>query len=141
MTPHLAGHLRVGRSGPVGARGDLPAWFARVQPRFETPANSIIFFALVSGALAVSGSFVWLAVVSTLARMIVYAVTIAALPRAPERTRLTARHWIVGALGIAVCIWAAAQADAKAWITLGVLAAAGLLLYALASAARNKNRQ
>lgn len=125
----------------LGARGDLPAWFARVQPRFETPANSIIFFALVAGALAVSGSFVWLAVVSTLARMIVYAVTIAALPRAPQRKPVAAWHWIVGALGIAVCAWAAAQADAKAWITLGALAAAGLLLYVLASAARAKNPQ
>lgn len=124
----------------LGARGDLPAWFARVQPRFETPANSIIFFALVAGTLAVSGSFVWLAVVSTLARMIVYAVTIAALPRSPERPRLKAWHWILGALGIAVCLWAAAQADAKAWITLGALAAGGLVLYGLASAARGKNR-
>ena len=33
-------------------------------------------------ALAVSGSFVWLAIVSTLARLVVYAVSIAALPKA-----------------------------------------------------------
>lgn len=116
----------------LGHRGDLPAWFARVQPRFETPANSILFFALVVGALAVSGSFVWLAVVSTLARMIVYAVTIAALPRAPGRPPLTLVRYLIGAIGIAVCIWAAAQADAKAWATLAALAGAGLLLYAIA---------
>ena len=114
----------------LGARGDLPAWFARVQPRFETPANSIAFFALVAAALAISGSFVWLAIVSTLARMIVYAVTIAALPRAPGRKPLTTIHYVLGAVGIAVCVWAAAQADVKAWLTLAALAAAGLLLYA-----------
>jgi amino acid transporter len=125
----------------LGLRGDVPAWFARVQPKLETPANSIIFFALFSGALAVSGSFVWLAVVSTLARMIVYTVAIAALPRAPKRRRVTAWHWLVGALGIAVCAWAAAQADAKAWITLAVLAAAGLVLYVLASAAPSRQPQ
>ena len=45
-------------------------------------------------ALAISGSFVWLAVVSTLARMIVYAVTIAALPRAPGRRHLGALHYV-----------------------------------------------
>ena len=123
----------------LGLRGDLPAWFARVQPRFETPANSIVFFALVTGALAVSGSFVWLAVVSTLARMIVYAVTIAALPRAPGRRLIGAHHYLLGAIGIAVCIWAAAQADAKAWITLGALAAAGVLLYAIARLGRLKH--
>lgn len=117
----------------LGARGDLPAWFGRVQPQFATPANSIVFFAIVAGALAISGSFVWLAVVSTLARMIVYAVTIAALPRAPQRPRLTPANYVIGLAGIAVCFWTAAQADSKAWITLGALAAAGLLLYAVAA--------
>jgi APA family basic amino acid/polyamine antiporter len=116
----------------LGLRGDLPAWFARVQPRFETPANSILFFAVVVAALAISGSFVWLAVVSTLARMIVYAVAIAALPRAPGRPSLGAVHYAIGAIGIAVCVWAAAQADGKAWATLGALAGAGLVLYAIA---------
>ena len=116
----------------LGLRGDLPAWFARVQPGVETPANSIIFFAFVAGALAISGSFIWLAVVSTLARMIVYAVTIAALPRAPGRPLLTSFHYAVGAIGIAVCLWAAAQADGTAWATLGALAGFGLVLYAVA---------
>ena len=120
----------------LGLRGDLPAWFARVQPRFETPANSILFFAAVVAALAITGSFVWLAAVSTLARMIVYAVAIAALPRAPDRPRLGLVHYILGAIGIAVCIWAASQADAKAWATLGALAGAGLLLYAVARISR-----
>ena len=120
----------------LGLRGDVPAWFARVQPKFETPANSIIFFALFAGALAVSGSFVWLAVISTLARMIVYSITIAALPRAPGRRQLGAAHYIVGALGVLVCVWAASQADAKAWMTLGALAGAGLLLFAAGSIGR-----
>jgi amino acid transporter len=122
----------------LGLRGDVPAWFARVQPRFETPANSIIFFALCSTALAITGSFVWLAVVSTLARMFVYAVTIAALPRAPDRPRITLAHWVSGAMGIAICAWAAAQADARAWITLGALACAGLVLYFLTSLGRRE---
>jgi amino acid transporter len=122
----------------MGERADLPRWFASVSGRFETPANSIAFLALVTAVLTISGSFVWLAVVSTLARMFVYAVTIAALPRAPERPSITALHWASGALGIAICAWAAAQADAKAWLTLGALAGAGLLLYMLASLARRR---
>ena len=114
-------------------RGDLPTWFGRVQPKFETPANSIVFFAVFAVALAITGSFVWLAVVSTLARMIVYAVTIAALPRAPGGRRLAWQHWNLGAVGISVCVWAAAQADARAWLTLGALSAVGILLYAVAA--------
>jgi len=116
----------------LASRRDLPAWFGRVHPRFETPANSILFFAVVAAALAISGSFVWLAVVSTLARVIVYAVTIAALPRAPGERLLTIWHWLLGAVGILVCAWAASQADFKAWSTLAALSAIGLLLYAVA---------
>jgi amino acid transporter len=122
----------------MGERGDLPHWFGAVSERFRTPANSVAFLGLFTAVLAVSGGFVWLAVVSTLARMFVYAVTIAALPRAPERPPLSAWHWAGGVLGIAVCAWAAAQADARAWITLGALAAAGLVLYFLASFGRKE---
>jgi amino acid transporter len=122
----------------MGERGDLPRWFGTVSERFRTPANSVAFLGLFTAVLAVSGGFVWLAVVSTLARMFVYAVTIAALPRAPERPPLSAWHWAGGVLGIAVCAWAAAQADAKAWMTLGALAAAGLVLYFLASFGRKE---
>jgi hypothetical protein len=70
--------------------------------------------------------------------MFVYAVTIAALPRAPDRPRITLAHWVSGAMGIAICGWAAAQADARAWITLGALACAGLVLYFLTSLGRRE---
>ena len=115
----------------MGSRGDLPRWFSRINSRFETPANSIAFMALLAGALALSGSFVLLAAISVLSRLFVYAVTIAALSRAPGRPRLSGLHWISGAVGIAVCAWAAAQADAAAWKTLAALTIAGALLYAI----------
>jgi len=120
----------------MGERRELPAWFASVHPRFETPANSIAFMGLLAAALALSGSFVFLAAVSVLSRLFVYAATIAALPYAPGRPRLKAAHYLLGAIGIAVCTWAAAQADAQAWLTLGALAGAGLLLYAAARVVR-----
>lgn len=114
----------------MAERRELPQWLARVHPRFATPAASILFFAALVALLAVSGSFVWLAVVSTLARMIVYAATILALPRAPLRpARLGPGHWLWAAAGILVCALAATQADAAAWLTLAGLAAAGLLLF------------
>ncbi len=124
----------------MAARGDLPRWFGAVHPRFATPANSILFMAALAAALALTGSFVWLAVVSTLARMIVYAATIAALPRAPLRPPLRAWHWVSGAAGIALCAFAAAQADARAWATLAALGLAGLLLYVLAARSQGSER-
>ena len=114
----------------MAERGELPAWLAKVHRVFDTPASSILFFAAFVAALAVSGSFVWLAVISTLARMIVYAATILALPRAPNRpARVGASHWALAAIGVLVCAIVAAQADGTAWLTLDALSLAGLLLY------------
>jgi amino acid transporter len=122
----------------MAERGELPQWLAAVNRRFDTPVASILFFAALVTALAVSGSFVWLAVISTLARMIVYSVTILALPRAPERPRrITASHWTLAVIGVLVCVLVAAQADRAAWLTLAALSAAGLLLY-FATVARSK---
>ena len=124
----------------MAERRELPAWLAKIHPRFDTPITSILFFAALVAALAISGSFVWLAVISTLARMIIYSVTILALPRAPERpARLTASHWLISTIGILICVLVAAQADAKAWLTLGALASAGLLLYVFTSTARSSS--
>ena len=117
----------------LAARGDLPGWFARIHPRFGTPANSILFLALLSGALALVGSYAWLAVISVLARLITYAVTIAALPRAPGRGAVPAWLYALGLAGIALCIWGGLQADGEAWRTLGLLALAGGLFYAVAA--------
>jgi basic amino acid/polyamine antiporter, APA family len=116
----------------MSERGELPALFAAVHRGFATPFVSILFFAALVAALAVSGSFVWLAVVSTLARMIVYVVTILALPRAPGRpVRVSPSHWAGAAIGVLICAAVAAQADRAAWLTLAALSAAGLLLYLL----------
>jgi amino acid transporter len=114
----------------LGRDGLLPAWFGRVSARWSTPANSILFMGGLIALLAVTGSFVWLAVVSTLARMLVYAISIAALPKAAERTG--PGSWALMAAGLAVCAWAAAQSAWASWQVLLGLAAAGTLLYLLA---------
>lgn len=113
--------------------GLLPGWFGRVTARWATPANSILFMAAAGAVLALSGSFVWLAVVSTLARLVVYSACLAALPGvergAGRRTGLAAA---AAAPGLLVCFWAAAQSNWPSWRMLLALLAAGLLLYALA---------
>ena len=116
----------------MSERGELPRWFAQVSRTFETPVASILFFGALVAGLAISGSFVWLAVVSTLARMVIYAVTILALPRAPGRpARLSIPYWISASVGVLLCAAIASQADLKAWLTLAALSAAGLVLYFL----------
>jgi amino acid transporter len=113
----------------LAGQGSLPAWFGRVSARWATPANSVLFMGLIVAALALSGSFVWLAIVSTLARLVVYAASIAALPKAEKAGPLV---WALTAAGLAVCLWAAAQSKWQSWAMLAAALAAGLLLYVLA---------
>jgi amino acid transporter len=117
----------------LAARGDLPAWLAAVHPRFLTPHTSILLMALLVASLALSGGFVWLAVVSTLARMAVYAVTIAAWLKISRRG--PGDH-ALGALGILLCAAVSTQATVAAWATLAALLIAGLPLFLLARRTR-----
>lgn len=110
----------------LAGMGSLPRWFGLVSARFATPANSILFMGLTGAALAISGSFVWLAIVSTLARLIVYAASIAALPRA---AKAGPGSWTMIAAAFAVCLWAAAQSKWESWAMLAGLIVLGLVLY------------
>lgn len=140
----LSGNLLSGTASTprvtyaMAARGDLPGWFADVNRKFVTPANSIAFLSLFVAALAVSGSFIWLAIVSTLARLIVYVATIAALPLVKGARQLNAGQWLSGALGIAICLFGAAQGDLRTWATFAALMAAGFVLYGIAAALRRQ---
>jgi basic amino acid/polyamine antiporter, APA family len=64
----------------LAENGDLPRWFGRVHPDYRTPENAILFTAVVALALALTGSFVFLAAVSAVARLVMYlAVCLATL--------------------------------------------------------------
>lgn len=131
----LLGNVSGGLTGTsrtsyaMGRDGLLPAWFGRVGARYATPANSIAFMGALIALLALSGSFVWLAVVSTLARMFVYSISIASLARDERPGPLV---WAMMASGIAVCVWAASQSAWESWRMLLILAAAGTGLYLVA---------
>lgn len=56
----------------LAENGDLPKWFARVHPAYQTPSNAILFTAVIALALALTGSFVALAAVSAIARLVMY---------------------------------------------------------------------
>ena len=121
----------------LAREGALPAWFAHVSERFRTPDNSIVFLGALACLLAVTGSFVWLAVASTLARLLVYIASIAALPKirrlagvgpATGAGAILARYG-VPAIALGVCIFAIAQSTFESWRLLFVLVALGGVLY------------
>lgn len=74
MTGNNAGQVLSGSRMlfALAENGELPAFFGRVHPRFRTPANAVLFTSAVALALALSGSFAKLAVVSAVARLVAY---------------------------------------------------------------------
>ena len=65
----------------LSENGELPRLFSRIHPRYRTPSNAIMFTTLAALALALSGSFVILAVASAVARLIAYTGACAATLR------------------------------------------------------------
>ncbi len=81
MTGNNAGQVLTGSRMlyALAENGELPRWFGRVHAEYRTPANSVIFTSLVALVLMLSGSFVFLAAVSAIARLITYTGACAAM--------------------------------------------------------------
>ncbi|MCI0355887.1 MAG: amino acid permease, partial [Acidobacteria bacterium] len=90
-------------------RGDFPAWFAGVHPRFHTPHVSITVFASLVLALAVAGGFEQNATLSAVVRLFTYGLVCLALLRL-RKTRTEAPAFrlpaapAVAAVGIVFCM-------------------------------------
>ena len=65
----------------LAQRGQLPALFGKVHSRFHTPIFSILFYGAVSWGLTLSGTFIQLAGLSAIARLLQYMATCLALLR------------------------------------------------------------
>ena len=125
--------------------GHLPSILGRVHSRFNTPAASIILYGAASFAFAVTGSFVWLAALSVLARLILYSVCISAMPRLQREygTDPEAMHLPGGLLwmGMALLVCAALllQVDLKSVIVTMACMLVGSLLYFYARFVRSRS--
>lgn len=64
----------------MGERGDFPALFARIHPRFRTPHLSILVFAAMLVLFSIGGDFRWNASLSAISRLFVYGAIVGALP-------------------------------------------------------------
>lgn len=118
----------------MAEQGELPGLFNH---RFKqgAPVLSVLAYGGVALALALSGTFVFLAVVATLARLFVYVLCAAAIPvldRRDGRAVRPVRGLLLPALTIAFCAWAGSQSGSQEWATFGGFMAVGALLYAVA---------
>lgn len=119
----------------MARRKTLPAFLGTTDKKFATPANSIVLFGLLGLVLAVSGSFIWLAVMSSLARLLGYILSIGALPiirrKMPggEQVFKLPGGLLFPILALGVCLLLALQASGTAWAVTGMFVVLGSGLY------------
>ena len=117
----------------------LPGWFGTVHPKYASPANSVLFFGGLAIAVALSGTFVKLAIASTLTRMIVYSVSIASLPiikrQADPEVAASAFKlpggYTIPVIALGLCIWIASYSKQESWVFTAGLLLVGLLLFGI----------
>lgn len=105
--------------------GSMPAALARVHPKYHTPHVSLLFYGALCLVLALTGSFVWLAVMSTLVRLLTYIVCILAIPRLRHRLRHQAQEveykliggYTIPVIALVLCLWLITYVSPAAWLT------------------------
>ena len=117
----------------------LPQWFGKIHPKYASPANSVLFFGGIALVVALSGTFAKLAIASTLTRMIVYSVSIAALPiikkQADPEVSANAFKlpggYAIPVLALGLCVWMATYSSVESWKFVGLLLIVGLILFGI----------
>lgn len=143
MTGNNLGQLLSGSRSvfALAENGDLPPVFARVHPVYRTPHVAIWFTSLVLVVLALTGSFVFLAAVSAVARLVIYLSTCSATLylRRPAMAGVVAPATftvaggpIVPAIAIAITLGILAGATTEQLLAGVAALAAGGVLYVLA---------
>lgn len=131
----------------LAREGQLPVALGYVSPRFGTPAVSIAVFGAAGFVLAAAGSFVWLAGLSVLTRVLIYIGCIAALPSLRRRSgndpgvlRLPGGR-VIPVTAVGVCLALLTQVRAADYLVTGAMLAAGSALWLVASRSGRSRRR
>jgi amino acid transporter len=127
----------------------LPAWFGHIHRKYATPDNSILLMGAMALFMALTGTFVKLAIASSLVRLLGYIVCIAALPavrrKAGDSARATAFRlkggYTIPLIALAICFWLLVQSERESWIAVIALLAVGWLFYALELWSNSRRQQ
>jgi basic amino acid/polyamine antiporter, APA family len=142
MTGNNAGQVLSGSRMlfALAEHGELPASFGRIHPRYRTPANAVLFTSVVAVVLALTGSFAKLAVVSALARLVMYVGVSAATLRlrspglagvVKPATFVAPLGPLVPAIAILVSVGIAAGATREQFLGGFAALAAGAVMFAV----------
>ena len=120
----------------LAENGVLPSALAKVHPRYRTPWIASITHATLSFLLAVSGTYLKLIVVASVAILIVYMVVAIGVLRmravgirADGEPFVVRGGWTVPVLAVIVVGYIAAQAQPAEWMGAGVTLVLATLLY------------
>lgn len=119
----------------LAENGQLPALLAKVHPKYRTPHIAIVVSTATSLALALSGSFKELAVISVVARFVQYIPTCVATIMLRRRTDLDSGGFrlplgpTIPILAIAMSLWLLASTDPNRLLMGGVAFALGIPVY------------
>jgi len=121
----------------MAAAGQLPRALAAVHPRHRTPHVAVVFSAVLVLGFTLSGRFVYLLTVSTISRLLVFAVTCAAMPKLRHSPGVPSARFVlrggamIPAAALALIAWLLASSSFAATRDVAVLTAFGALLYAI----------
>ena len=124
-----------------------PSMLASVHPRYQTPAPAILTQFVVCAALALSGSFVGLAMLSIVARLATYIGTAAAVPvlrrkfEPTEDTVVLPGGPIIPILALLLCLAFLASATAGNLVAGAAGLVAGVVIYELRRAPEAPGRR
>ena len=119
----------------LAEQGDVPRVFGHVHPRYRTPDVAIVVTCLTTLVLALSGSFVKLAAISAIGRLLVYAGTCASVLalRRHGRAPFTIPFGpVVPVIALAVCGAILLSVNADQLQRGGAALAVGAILYLIA---------
>lgn len=99
--------------------------------------------------LALTGSFVKLAVASAVVRLLGYIVCIASLPAIRRKADAAARQeayrlkggYTIPLAALAICLFLLAQSKTESWIAVSILLAIGWIFYAIEYSAGSSSRK
>jgi amino acid transporter len=128
----------------MAERNELPSFFGKTHPRFHTPHVAILITAAIVLAVALSGTFIYALTISTLTRLVSYAVTCGALPLMRRRKDLPRAEFTVPGGNVAallvllLSVWLLSNSTLSEARDATIAAVVGLVVYLVYKAFHKK---
>jgi amino acid transporter len=119
----------------MAERGALPKVLAEIDARYRTPVISVLVTTGMMLALTLSGTFIYLATLSTVVRLASYLITCGALPilrrkaKAPSAAFHLPGGVVVAALAMVVCFWLLTNVSLREGRDAALAVSGGLIIY------------